>query len=205
MGFAKTWGHTMCAARFPFAYRRCVMAPHASIRRSARRRLRPSGSGARFICEPLERRRLMAAGDFDSAFGGGDGRTAVTFPGTPFEILDTALQTDGKIVLAGRKGSNAAVARLNGDGSIDTTFGNGGLFEYGSIPFDMTQARGVAVAADGKIVVGGLCLPGLGLGGRFTVGRLNANGTRDNSFGGVGIVRSEVDSSRDLENSAAFD
>jgi uncharacterized delta-60 repeat protein len=181
------------------------MAPQASIHRPARRRSsRPSGSTGSVVCEPLECRRLMAAGDLDLAFGGGDGRTSVTFPGSGFEILDTALQTDGKIVLAGRKGSNAAVVRLNIDGSLDTTFGSGGLFEYGGIPFDLVQARTVAVAGD-RIVVGGFCSPGIN-GSRFTVGRLTANGARDTSFGGgLGIVRSEVDENNGVEDSLVND
>ena len=51
------------------------MAAHASIRRPGRR---PSGLSLHpgsVICEPLECRRLMARGDPDSAFGGGDRRS----------------------------------------------------------------------------------------------------------------------------------
>ena len=159
----------------------------------------------RAVFEPLEGRRLMAAGDFDPSFGGGDGRASVTFPGTAFEILDTVVQDDGKIVLAGKKGSNAAVARLNVDGSLDTSFASGGLFEYGGINVDLAEARGVAVAADGKIVVGGFSRTGQGQ-SRFTVGRLTGNGARDPSFGGgLGIVRSEVDFNIPREASTAED
>src|SRR5688572_3669221 len=155
-------------------------------------------------CEPLPRRLLLASGDFDPTFGGGDGRVTVSFPGAAFEILDTALQTDGKVILAGRKGAFAAVARLNQDGSLDTTFGNGGLFEYGGIAVDLVQARTVALAAD-KIVVGGFSSPGIN-GPRFTVGRLTASGARDTSFGGgLGIVRSEVDENTGVEDSLVND
>ena len=49
-----------------------------------------------------------------------------------FVSESAAVQPDGKIVLAGRIGdiaagtSQAVVERLNADGTIDTTFGNGG-------------------------------------------------------------------------------
>ena len=165
------------------------------------RRRRPA---LRFACEPLPCRVLLSSGDPDLTFSG-DGRTTVTFPGAAFTILDTAIQSDGKIVLAGRKGPNAAVARLNVDGTVDTTFGGGGLFEYGGIAVDLAEARAVAVAADGRIVVGGFCLPGIH-GTRFTVGQLTANGARDTSFGnGLGIVRSEVDEGTDVEDSLVND
>ena len=160
-------------------------------------------TAGRLLIEPLEQRWLLAAGDPDLAFSS-DGRATLNFPG--FVIADTALQADGKIVLAGRRGSFAAVARLNNDGTVDTGFGNGGIFEYGSVAVDLVSANGVAIAADGKIVVGGLSLPGVGRGGRFTVGRLMPNGTRDLSFGpNGGIVRSEVDGEIIIENSVAFD
>ena len=64
------------------------------------------------------------------------------------EILDTALQTDGKIVLAGRKGAFAAVARLNIDGSLDTTFGNGGLFSITGRFWNRKLGRYRALATD---------------------------------------------------------
>jgi uncharacterized delta-60 repeat protein len=70
----------------------------------------------------------MAAGAADTTFSN-DGLAFLDLPGAPFDITDTALQSDGKIVLAGKKGANMAVTRLNVDGTLDTTFGNNGLFE----------------------------------------------------------------------------
>ena len=142
-------------------------------------------------CEQLPRRLLLAAGDFDLTFGS-SGRTQVVFPGLPIEILDAALQADGKIVVAGRKGDNAAVARLNADGTIDTSFGTSGLFGYGGIANDLEQARGVAIQSDGRIVVAGFSTPNEDV-TRFTVGRLTAGGLRDGTFGGAaGIVRTHI-------------
>jgi len=87
---------------------------------------------ALYVVEPLGQRLLMAAGDFDPTFSG-DGRAQISFPGLGFTVVDTAIAPSGKIILAGRRGGivdgNVAVARLLSNGTLDTTFGNGGLFE----------------------------------------------------------------------------
>src|SRR5262249_45212120 len=65
---------------------------------------------------------------FDSA--GRDGKVTTSFGGFDDGAYGVALQSDGKIVVAGfyNNGSNYdfAVARYNSDGSLDTTFGSGG-------------------------------------------------------------------------------
>src|SRR6476619_6797808 len=81
--------------------------------------------------ESLELRVLLsAAGDADPSFGG-SGYAGLDFPGLDFQTRDTAIQSDGKVIVAGNIGGNMAVARLKLDGSIDPTFGNNGLFESG--------------------------------------------------------------------------
>src|SRR4051794_30814992 len=62
--------------------------------------------------------------------------------------------------------------QLMSAGSIDTSFGTQGQ----TTPFAMTIAD-VAVQADNKTVVVGA------FGNKFAVGRLNADGQRDTSFG----------------------
>src|SRR5688500_3247344 len=76
---------------------------------------------ARSFAEALEGRMLLSAGDPDFSFSG-DGRATFGYPGAPFVINDVAVQSDGKVVVAGAKGGNFAVARLNADGSIDGSF-----------------------------------------------------------------------------------
>jgi uncharacterized delta-60 repeat protein len=58
--------------------------------------------------------RLQPGGLPDATFGPGGKRT-VSFPGAQSEAYSMALQSDGKIVLAGYAGSSAAVVRLAGD------------------------------------------------------------------------------------------
>jgi uncharacterized delta-60 repeat protein len=82
-----------------------------------------------------------------------------SFPAEP----NVALQTNGRIVVAntasGPGGNRFALARLNVDGSIDTTFGTAGVIlapplitgsKYGD------QVSAIALQSDGKILVAGL-------------------------------------------------
>jgi uncharacterized delta-60 repeat protein len=95
-----------------------------------------------------------------------------------------ALQTDGKIVAAGSVYSptDFAVVRYNANGSLDTSFGAGGIVttDLGS-PDD--YAFGLAIQpSDGKIVVVGWTVTGTGS-WDFGVVRYNVNGSIDTSFG----------------------
>ena len=103
-----------------------------------------------------------------------------------------AVQQDGSVIVAGSRyvagsGTKAVVAKLTPQGQLDTTFGAGGVATaqwYGSTDF----ATGVAVTADGKIVISGFAgLAGPVPGGDMSdmgVARFNADGTLDTSFGG---------------------
>ena len=83
--------------------------------------------------EALEDRRLCAAGDPDPSFSL-DGRTTVNFLGgqTAF-ATDAAVQRDGKTVVVGFATSGTtrqfAIARLNFDGTLDTSFDGDGLVQ----------------------------------------------------------------------------
>src|SRR5216683_4118197 len=81
--------------------------------------------------EELEARTLLNAGDLDPTFGTG-GKILKNLQG-PIEAIAsaTAIQPDGKIVVAGTGYNNTAVqdlllARYNLDGSLDSGFGSGG-------------------------------------------------------------------------------
>ncbi len=78
-----------------------------------------------------------------------------------------------------------ALARYNADGTLDTTFGNGGKVMMNFAPTG-SFARNVAIQANGKIVVAG---PSSGGGAAdFALARFNPDGTLDTSFGGDGTV-----------------
>src|SRR5207247_1920443 len=73
-----------------------------------------------------------------------------------------AIQGDGKIVVAGegavnfyKTGSDFAVARLNTDGTLDTSFSGDGMQTTNIRDVRWDRASGVAIQSDGKIVAVG--------------------------------------------------
>src|SRR5262245_13620880 len=143
--------------------------------------------------------RLNADGSPDAAFDG-DGVVSVAVDAAASSHAGAgaamALQGDGRIVLAGTSGAAAGadpfndftVMRLTPTGQPDTAFGAGGrqTFAFGN-NLD-NEARAVAIAPDGKIVVGGLSGPDLTVGANtdFAVARLTADGQLDPNFKGGG-------------------
>ena len=137
--------------------------------------------------------RYNADGTLDTSFGTG-GSVKTDFGGGSDQAYSIALQTDGRIVLAGTSGGNFAVARYNANGSLDTTFdGDGKLTTDMGSMMDVIYA--VAVQADGRIVVGGG--GGSGTDVEFALARYNADGSLDTTFDGDGKVTTEILSSAD--------
>jgi len=140
--------------------------------------------------------RLNSNGSFDSTFNNGQARM-VNRSGDD-RGLAVALQSDGKIVVAGYTnifGTNdVLVMRFNSDGSLDSTFNFSNL---GGIPSGGVQvvnrggddrAKALAIRSDGKIVVAGTSTA---FGSTdVLVLRLNANGNVDTTFnnGGSQII-----------------
>lgn len=89
---------------------------------------------------------------------------------------EMAIQPDGKIVLIGRVWPEAgAIARLNPDGSLDSSFGEGGFVIDRRLP----GFRALALQPDGRIV-------GAAVGGS-NLTRYLPDGTPDPSFAGGGV------------------
>ena len=155
--------------------------------------------------EALEPRRLFAIGALDPAFGVNGVVVKDILHGNDFGFA-VAVQSDNKVLVAGRAdsgtstGNDFAVARFNADGSLDTTFGSGGVVttDLGA-PTD--SAYSIAVQSDGKIVVAGDTLTPL-TSSDFALVRYNSNGSLDTSFGTAGIV--ETDFSGQTDNAAAM-
>lgn len=102
-----------------------------------------------------------------------------------------AVQPDGKIVVAGSSWSQLVVVRYNADGSLDTSFDVDGMVvtpisSYGDV-------ASLALQADGKIVVAGTSQNGTNK--NFVVVRYCADASLDASFGGGGIVLTQIDNS----------
>ncbi|MGW9368634.1 calcium-binding protein [Streptomyces xanthophaeus] len=131
---------------------------------------------------------MAAPGDLDPAFGGGDGMVTTDL-GSSEAAADMVVQPDGKIIAVGADVSdfvgNFAAVRYNADGSLDTTFGDGGKVST-DIAGGSDAADGVALQADGKIVVVGVSENLEGGIAWFTVVRYNPDGSLDTTFDGDG-------------------
>jgi uncharacterized delta-60 repeat protein len=132
--------------------------------------------------------RYNPDGTLDGSFGSG-GMVTTHFAGNSGRAYNVTLQADGKIVAAGYDGNDStadfALARYNADGSLDDSFGSGGLVTT-DFAGSMDEAYGVTLQADGRIVAAGLAV----LGGHdaFALARYNADGTLDGTYGSGGRV-----------------
>ena len=101
-----------------------------------------------------------------------------------------ALQSDGKVVIAGTGGvvdSNFVLMRVLADGSADPSFGVNGVANT-SLALGFDGASAVALQPDGKIVAGGFTTnPGTGA-RVLAIVRYRSDGSLDSSFSGDGIV-----------------
>jgi uncharacterized delta-60 repeat protein len=158
--------------------------------------------------EHLEKRRMLAAGDLDLSFGGGDGIGTIDFaPGYYEEAADLAIQSDGRMLVIGNKYPQDQpldfnIARFLVDGSPDPAFGQGGIVATNfSVPAtgnpSADLAAGLAVQPDQKIVLVGRMNPNGTLESSdpsldIALLRYNPDGTLDNTFGVNGKVRTDT-------------
>src|SRR5690606_35528070 len=80
------------------------------------------------------------------------GKVNISFGGMNDLATAVAMQADGKIVAAGYHDNIFSVARLNADGSLDTSFGNGGKLVLDGVS-SSAQAYDVTILQDGKILL----------------------------------------------------
>ena len=120
------------------------------------------------------------------------------------EAFALAIQTDGKIVVAGytnQSSSDIAIVRYSTSGSLDNTFGTGGTVftDYGG---SAEWAYGVKLQSNGKIVVGAsyFCCSDYD----FSVARYNSNGSLDTGFDTDGIVTTDFGGSNDQTMAVAI-
>ena len=97
---------------------------------SARRRASCSASGGSAAVESLETRCLLSAGDLDPSFGVAGRVTTDVGEDAGGVTAVGAIQSDGKIVVAGTAYHSGnydfAVVRYNSDGSLDSSFDGDG-------------------------------------------------------------------------------
>lgn len=146
--------------------------------------------GASLVSNAMCLSRHNSNGTLDTSFNAGGSQ-----PGTRIEVIGNsnssyavaaAQQVDGKLIVAGSCLNNAStefcLLRLTASGALDSTFGSGGKVVT-PVNTDEDAAKGVAIQADGKILVAGACSSGgafsNGAVTRFCVARYNSNGSLD--------------------------
>ncbi len=157
---------------------------------------------AGFMETQLAVARFSADGVLDPTFGGKGVVTLQVGPAGAAAIASAvAVQSDGKIVVAGRtrfdcdlddpsckRVRRGVVARFNADGALDASFGTGGvaLLDAGEPYTEITQG-GLALEPSGRIVVGGNAESPDGPHYVF-VARLTSAGALDVDFGNAGVT-----------------
>ncbi len=133
--------------------------------------------------------RLNTDGSLDTTFDG-DGRVFVN--PSIFFPNGLALQTDGKIVVAGQNSANStfhdvSLIRLNPNGTFDTSFDGDGVVQT-VLANQESEARCVVIQSDGKIIIGGSSTqPTTTSRSDPTLIRYNSDGSLDTSFDSDGV------------------
>jgi uncharacterized delta-60 repeat protein len=132
--------------------------------------------------------RYNTDGSLDASFAG-DGIAEIVIPGATVALVgDFVVQLDGKIVVVGHAyqagGPRPTLVRFNSDGTLDTSFGVAGIAQVDFGPVDL-QLNGVALQADGKLVVTGhMAAAGVAI----LVMRFDTAGSLDATFGDGGTA-----------------
>lgn len=124
--------------------------------------------------------RYNADGTLDTRFNGTG--TKVFDTGSSKEsINDIQIQTDGKIVLAGTRGSTPVglLVRLNADGSMDNSFSGDGIATFSSVG-SSNVFNSVSVLGTGQLMVGGVS------DSKDIVARFDTSGALDTTFNTTG-------------------
>jgi uncharacterized delta-60 repeat protein len=161
--------------------------------------------------------RLNSDGTLDSSFGSNG--SVQTLLGSVAEASAVIVQPDGRILAAGASAPGnpppppppppapppppppgpppepwrMTIARYNADGSLDTSFGSGGIV---TTPVGYAaRIEALALQPDGKIVTGGVA-GDTAYGDRHpALARYGTDGALDSTFGSHGIVKTTIDPS----------
>ena len=126
--------------------------------------------------------RLTSSGALDTTFNS-TGRVITSFGSGSDFAFDLKVQSDGKILSSGYgsvSGSDFTVVRYNADGSLDTSYGTGGLVVTNFNATTDDRGTRMLLQADGKVVLAGCTTQGGTY--DFAFARYNSNGTADATF-----------------------
>ena len=148
--------------------------------------------------------RYNSNGSLDTSFNG-TGKVTTQIGDDDDGVGAVAIQSDGKIVVAGSESSFAgnpqfAIVRYNSDGSLDSSFHGTGIVITSFGGFS-DVGWSLAIQGDGKIVVVGDTFHSPVR--DFAIARYNSDGSLDTGFNGTGKVTTDIDSSADNARSVA--
>jgi len=133
--------------------------------------------------------RYNTNGTLDTGFGTG-GKVTINLGNSDF-AEGLTIQSDGKILVTGTAGINGGdvgLARLNTDGTLDTTFGGGdGIVTTDYSGSSDDRGYSVAVQSDGQIVVSGTTQVGGG-GYNVALNRYSSTGSLDTTLDPVNTL-----------------
>jgi uncharacterized delta-60 repeat protein len=156
--------------------------------------------------------RYDADGTLDTSFRTAGKVTTAVGPGSRRDRAhDVAVLDDGKIVVAGfadmgpgEGQRNFMLARYNPDGTLDGSFGTGGIVVTPVVPGDnndIITTNGLTIDAAGRIVVTGQSNMGPGAGGvNAAIARYLPTGRLDSSLDGDGIVTTALASADNFDS-----
>ncbi len=131
--------------------------------------------------------RYNTNGTLDTTFNSTGIATNDAATGTSADEYGNAVVIDaeGKILIAGESADVGykftTVWKYKTDGTLDTTFGSGGIMTQRSLPGVIDHATDIAIDSNGKIL-----LSGISNSMNMIIWRLNSNGTIDNTFNATG-------------------
>lgn len=152
--------------------------------------------------------RYNTDGSLDAGFG--TGGTVTTPVGASADKIDAlAIQGNQKLVVGGWTHNGVdddfALARYNTNGTLDGTFGSGGIVTTPITTGD-EHIHALAIQPDGKIIAAGWAYNAApGNSNDYVVVRYNANGTLDGTFGSGGVVTTSLSSGADEINGMALE
>jgi uncharacterized delta-60 repeat protein len=156
--------------------------------------------------------RLLANGSLDSGFASG-GKLVVSINGVADEAMAVVIRQNGKMVIVGSTehgiNVNALFVGLNQDGTLDASFGSGGIAEInaGGITAGgsyYSKATAATLMPDGRILASSTVSYSEDGGGlRFAAIRLMPDGAPDSTFATGGIA--QIPGTEDRGTNWAFD
>lgn len=157
--------------------------------------------GAFFETNGIFISRYLPNGTLDTSFDN-DGKIEVGY-GSNYEFCHSiAIQPDEKLIVAGSSNGSFSIARLNTNGTYDTTFSGDGkmIFVFGA--GIGSKINKLLLQPDGKILAIGQAYNGTNY--DFGMARFNADGSTDSSFGNAGEMLVTIGPANDFGRNAVL-